>query len=50
MNAFKSASELRHLLRIKKVTARDRLGPTYRFSSSGDLKGISFIFRTAFER
>ena len=28
----------------------DRLGLAYRFSSSGDLKGISFIFRSVFER
>ena len=28
----------------------DRLGLAYRFSSSGDLKGISFVFRTIFER
>ena len=28
----------------------DRLGLAYRFSSSGDLKGISFVFRSMFER
>lgn len=28
----------------------DRLGLAYRFSSSGDLKGISFVFRSVFER
>ncbi len=28
----------------------DRLGLAYRFSSSGDLKGITFIFRSVFER
>ena len=28
----------------------DRLGLAYRFSSSGDLKGISFVFRSIFER
>ena len=28
----------------------DRLGLGYRFSSSGDLKGITFIFRSVFER
>ena len=28
----------------------DRLGMAYRFSSSGDLKGISFVFRSMFER
>jgi len=28
----------------------DRLGFAYRFSSSGDLKGITFIFRSVFER
>jgi hypothetical protein len=28
----------------------DRLGLAYRFSSSGDLKGISFVFRSVFDR
>jgi hypothetical protein len=28
----------------------DRLGLAYRFSSSGDLKGISFVLRSVFER
>jgi hypothetical protein len=28
----------------------DRLGLAYRFSSTGDLKGISFVFRSMFER
>jgi len=28
----------------------DRLGLAYRYSSSGDLKGISFVFRSVFER
>jgi hypothetical protein len=28
----------------------DRLGLAYRFSSSGDLKGISFVFRSMFDR
>lgn len=28
----------------------DRLGLAYRFSSSGDLKGVSFVFRSFFER
>jgi len=28
----------------------DRLGLAYRFSSSGDRKGISFVFRSIFER
>ena len=28
----------------------DRLGLAFRFSSSGDLKGISFVFRSVFER
>jgi hypothetical protein len=28
----------------------DRLGLAYRFSTSGDLKGISFVFRSVFDR
>jgi len=28
----------------------DSLGLAYRFSSSGDLKGISFVLRSIFER
>jgi len=28
----------------------DRLGLAYRFSSSGDLKGISIVFRSVFDR
>ena len=28
----------------------DRLGLAYRLSSSGELKGISFVFRSVFDR
>jgi len=32
------------------VFSFDRLGLAYRFSSSGDLKGISFVFQSVFDR